>query len=228
MLRDSIKTVDFEAVVPPLNPLQDFSFASTRKGGSSRQKHVRDDTKAPHVATLIVGTTEDFGCDVVGGPHWNGQLHVRPEMTGEAKVDQLEVGCWSVVLQEEVLELQVTVGDVVVMDVSNSVYHGFDIVAGMTLGVVEALLAVEAVEHLSARAELKDEVDVVGSLINFLQTGDVGVVEGLEDLNFVLELPHGTVVVADLMQVECLHGILNLSLLVSADPNRPRDPCAQF
>ena len=102
-----------EDVLSALHGLEDVGLVAPVEGGRSGQEHVGDDADGPQIALLIVGAPEDLRGDVVGGTDGNMQLLIRLEVPGEAEVDEFEVAVFALVLEKEVLQLEVAVGEVV-------------------------------------------------------------------------------------------------------------------
>ena len=71
-------------------------------------------------------------------------------------------------------------------------------------------------------------VCVCGSIPHLLETGNIWVIKSLENFDLVLELPHGILVITNLVQVEGLERVLDLGLLVGADPYSAGDACTQL
>ena len=84
---------------------------------TTRQEDVRDHSEAPHVAALVVRLAEDLGGSRVGGADDFLERCATQESNGITKVDDLDLGLLRVVLEENVLQLDVSVADAVLVAV---------------------------------------------------------------------------------------------------------------
>ena len=132
----------------------------------------------------VHGIEQNLGCDIVGGAA-NGFLPFSGLLDegGETEVSHLDV---HVAVQEDVAEFEVAVDDLVgvhIMTSTDELYHeetGF--------GFSKSSSTAEHVHEGAVVTELEGHVDVVGVFETFLETNDVGVVEGLVNLDFCVKL----------------------------------------
>ena len=112
-----------------------------------------------------------------------GGIHGGQAGCCETEVANLDV---HVLVKEDVAELEVTVDDLMsvhVMACANELDH---VESG--LGFREAFPPAEHIHERAVVAELECHVDVVFVFEAFLETNDVGMLQGLVNLNFCIEL----------------------------------------
>jgi hypothetical protein len=97
--------------------LDDFPLVSAREGDLAREHDVEDDAHGPNVDLLVVPLQEDFRCDVVGGATHGGHGLVIGKVLGESEVDHFDASEVVLLVDHEVLRLDVSVGDLVVVQV---------------------------------------------------------------------------------------------------------------
>mmetsp|Transcript_556 Transcript_556/g.1661 ORF Transcript_556/g.1661 Transcript_556/m.1661 type:complete len:236 (+) Transcript_556:882-1589(+) len=164
---------------------QHLIIAATERR-AAREKHVRDDTKRPHVGLLSVGMRQYFWSHIM---HRTASLrHLRaviPELC-EAEVNELQmVHVFSVLgLVQKVFELQIPMSYLVGMQISHRQEHLVCSLRRIFLGVLFPLR--EPVVQLSACHELHDQVDILIRFIHSLQPSNMRVVE--REINFDLAL----------------------------------------
>lgn len=142
-----------------LDLLKDFLIALPRKGGSGSGNYMQEDSKSPHIASLIIVLVKNLRRNIIGSPHYlistnefHLFLHVVLPLKGQTKVDQsyIIVFCPT---EEEVLSFQVPVADFLQMQIFDCLDHlGEDATSPV---LVEASAFVDPVEELSPLAETK-------------------------------------------------------------------------
>ncbi|GIX63804.1 ABC transporter ATP-binding protein, putative [Babesia caballi] len=153
------------------------------EGRRPREEHVDDHAGAPHVALLVVAPVDHLGVHVVDRPVHLAHRHAVLEEPGEAEVDHLQQGARVRGGKDPVFELEVAVADAVRVEVVDREQHLHRQPLRVALG--EALVVVQPVVELPARAVLHDEVADAGGVVGLVEKRDVGVVELGENRDFV-------------------------------------------
>ena len=111
------------------------------------------------------------------------QLVLGVEGVGEPKVGDDDV---LVAVQQQVLKLQISVYDTLLVQVAHT---GYELGEQFTRGTVLQVAVVEnVVEELTARCILEDDANVSLSLYHLVQPDDVGVVEPTQDVDLAIDL----------------------------------------
>mmetsp|Transcript_93514 Transcript_93514/g.243578 ORF Transcript_93514/g.243578 Transcript_93514/m.243578 type:complete len:274 (-) Transcript_93514:500-1321(-) len=103
--------VELELALPDL--LENLVVRVAIERRLPREQHVHDNSRAPHIAHLVVPSHEHLWGDVVRRPRLGGQRDLFVELAAQAEVDQLQVALLDrrLVLEEQIFRLQVTVCD---------------------------------------------------------------------------------------------------------------------
>lgn len=93
------------------------------EGRGSGEQHVAQHAQRPHVALVVVVAVQDLRGRVVTGAHFLCKAFAHADMLGQTEVDQDQRGVGVVVLEQEVLELQVSVHNPVFVQIVNRTEH---------------------------------------------------------------------------------------------------------
>ena len=111
-----------------------------RQRVAAGEQEVGDDAERPHVAGLAVAAAlvvlqVDLGSDVVARAHETVRVVRVVHQLAETEVDQLDLGVWRRVGEHDVAQLEVAMGDVlVVMEIRDGVQNLSDNLAGVVFG----------------------------------------------------------------------------------------------
>mmetsp|Transcript_31768 Transcript_31768/g.95101 ORF Transcript_31768/g.95101 Transcript_31768/m.95101 type:complete len:257 (+) Transcript_31768:765-1535(+) len=172
------------------------------------EEEVSNDTNGPKVTALVVASPDDLGGNRVGSTHYIVFRLTCCKMLGESKVDHAELCVRSLVREQKVLELEVSVDDTLGVDEPHGREHLPDQLGAFRLSVMILVLLLEPVEELPTGAQLLNKINLVLRLVHLLEPDDVGVVELAHDVDLLLELLqlHRSL---DIGQVEALDSITN-------------------
>jgi hypothetical protein len=174
VLADSLPDTVLERELSLANALHDLLIGLTVEGRHTGQQDVSNDTCRPDIALLIVVFVEHLGSDVVWRAELLVKISVRVVDERGAEVDDLDLIKLLVLLEENILRLEVSVDDVVLMAVVDA---GKDLLhqdRTVSLGKLAALQ--DLVEELSSLADLSDEVVALLVLKELVHLDDVGVI----------------------------------------------------
>ena len=167
------------------------------------EKNVQNDPNGPHVGLGVVrGTLQDFGSNVAGSTALRRQTLGTQNLFGKTKVGNLDGRVGIIRHQQQILRLEVTVGNVVSVTIADGLEDDAAGITGLLLVVVG--LGDDAIEQLTAGHLLHDEVVVARLLEEVVQTDDVRVSELLEDGHLVEE--GGGILLGQLGPVDALDG----------------------
>mmetsp|Transcript_65300 Transcript_65300/g.181581 ORF Transcript_65300/g.181581 Transcript_65300/m.181581 type:complete len:487 (-) Transcript_65300:174-1634(-) len=180
-----VRRVEGEVPQPHLGKHLRIRLAEERR--ISAHEHVHDDAAAPQVAEVVVLSGKHLRRDVVRRARLRREHLIGLEGTGQAEVDNLEVGLLYRIRrhEDEILGLQVAVAHVVLMHVINcadDLLHD-----NRRLHLCEVTRLDDAVEKFSTCAKLHDEINVFPVLEGFVKLDNVGMVHHLHDGNLLLE-----------------------------------------
>jgi hypothetical protein len=101
--------------------LKNFFIVITFEGRISTQHDIEDYTETPGITGIIIITFQNFRSYIVGGSYngvhlLNSLVRLRTKAFRQSKVYQFYLGVIGVVAEQEVLWLEVTVADVMFVD----------------------------------------------------------------------------------------------------------------
>mmetsp|Transcript_278 Transcript_278/g.868 ORF Transcript_278/g.868 Transcript_278/m.868 type:complete len:597 (-) Transcript_278:1548-3338(-) len=145
------------------------------EGHVAAEQDVGHHAQRPHVHRSAVGLVlHDLGREVVWGARQRAEGLARAAVHREAEVGDLHGGVGARVLEQDVLGLDVPMHDAVLVEVADGVEQ--DVHCAGSLLLREPGLRNHAVEQLAALAELGDEVEVRGVVVEEgHEAHDVGV-----------------------------------------------------
>jgi hypothetical protein len=149
--------------------------ATSGPGRHAGEKNVANDSAGPDVALGVVVLVENFWSDVVRGSKFLIEILVRFVHKRSSEVDDLDLIKLLVLLEENILRLEVSVNDVVLMAVVDA---GKDLLhqdRTVSLGKLAALQ--DLVEELSSLADISDEVVALLVLKELVHLDDVWVID---------------------------------------------------
>ena len=169
-----------------LDLAQDLLVTSVERRGTAKHD-VQHDTDTPHIALFSVFTIKNLGGDVIRcaihlmhnvGPTFSVVMMRR------AKVDDLDR---SLVLNidENILRLQITMGNVLTMAVSDRLENLLRNVGCLVL--IQVLTLADLIKEFASFAQLGHQEDSALVLIHFIETHDVRVSQVLENIDLVLQ-----------------------------------------
>lgn len=157
-------------------------FSEERR--SSADYFVYEHTEAPPICGPIVSfANEDFRSDVVWGAA-NGIGSLLDDFS-ESEISELEI---SFDINEDVFRLEISIGDVVAVQVLEGEHNLGGVETGGLKG--NASDSSEIGEKFSARHEFHDVVDVASVLVEAELSDDERTVHGGEDEDLVLDVVH--------------------------------------
>lgn len=168
-----------------LDALHDCLVSWAIKGRLAREKDVQDHTNAPDIALLAVGAHDDLRGNIVGSAEdaVHGVLVIDPARGAEVnKFDD----CVFLVLEVDILRLDVTVHDAVLVQVVDCRDELFDDAGRLDL--VERVVGGHSLVQGSAVHHLVHEENLLLVLVHLDDLTNVGVVKLLEKFNFFEEL----------------------------------------
>lgn len=116
LVRNIVPLFSLHRELSCFDTLNDCLIRGTIEGRLTREQDVKDDTNAPNVTLFAVGARDDFWGDIVRRAEDTMHGMVVIDSTRGAKVDQLD-DCVVLVLKVDVLRLNVTVNDTVLVQV---------------------------------------------------------------------------------------------------------------
>lgn len=221
--RNGFPDASLERPLTGLDLCENLAVA-TVEGRSATQHDIEDHTDAPHVTHLVVLACENLGRDVVGSPVHGSHLLalILAEVVTSAEVDHFNGATLSDV-NENVLWLEITVGNLLTVAVGNSLQQLLEDFG--SLGLLEIFLLDNLVEELAALAKLchKEESRLV--FVDFKEPHDVRVSQISENVNFILETV--SITCAHRQFVNDLDGELLPGLVVCDPLHSAERACAQ-
>mmetsp|Transcript_19572 Transcript_19572/g.36646 ORF Transcript_19572/g.36646 Transcript_19572/m.36646 type:complete len:222 (+) Transcript_19572:661-1326(+) len=176
-----------EAEIAKTHFSQHVSISFSIEWWISTQDHVHDDAKTPKIRTLVVLTCKDLWSHVVGRSGLGRENLVRLKLASESKIDHFQRTLLNGVLgrEQEILGLQVTMANVVLMHVEDRAEHVLHDNGCLNLGEMASVN--DAIEELSTCAKFQDQVDVAMVFKRLKQLDDIWMVHDLHDLDLLLE-----------------------------------------
>lgn len=130
---------------------------------------------------VIVSSPENFGSHVERrSQHGLSELLVG-EQFGETEIGDLDLS----VVHEYVGQFEVSMHDLMLVECFEGIEDLEEKLDGFFLG--ESFILLEILGEVALVAVLKNEVEIVGGLLDVVELDDVSVIAGLEDLDLVLE-----------------------------------------
>ena len=167
------------------------------------EQNVQNHTHGPHVGLGAVRSTlQNFRGDVAGSTALRRQTLGTENLLGKAKVGNLDGRVGIIRNKQQILRLEIPMGNVVSMTVADGLEDDAAGIAGLLLVVVG--LGDDAIEQLTASHLLHDQIVVSRLLEEVVQTNDVRVSELLEDGHLVEE--GGGILLGELGPVDALDG----------------------
>mmetsp|Transcript_54213 Transcript_54213/g.162327 ORF Transcript_54213/g.162327 Transcript_54213/m.162327 type:complete len:256 (+) Transcript_54213:697-1464(+) len=206
-----------EFVFPHAYLAEEGALIFLHEGGVSDEEDVDYDPHGPQVHGLIVGMIlEDLGGDVRGGaaPRDEGVGGVHP--LGESEVSHLDVGVILPADQEEILRLEVPMGDAAIVHVGHRVQQHLGQIPGVQFSVV--ILLHDPIEDVPPVEQFHHHVEEVLLLVKIVEGHDVSMLEGLEYGDLVEEL--GVVLGFEILAAYDLDGDHPAGFAVFALPDR--------
>mmetsp|Transcript_143080 Transcript_143080/g.363153 ORF Transcript_143080/g.363153 Transcript_143080/m.363153 type:complete len:355 (+) Transcript_143080:100-1164(+) len=189
---DRAPRVRAELEWPRLDVADDLRHAFAVEGQVSGEQGVQDDSAAPHVALLIVGGfAEDLGSHVVRGSADCLQVGLPGcESTCQAEVNQLDRALGegsAVLLDQEILEFEVTVHQALAMHVVHRLHDLHENVPCLRFAADPPLLR-HSCQEFAAPAQFHDDADL--SLLHepLVDPDNVRMVQGCMDLHLSIQL----------------------------------------
>lgn len=91
IMNDKLRESTIEVVFSLANFIHDLFVCAAREGRASTQQDIHDDSNAPHIAHLVVASSEDLRGDVVGCPQHQLHLLILRKELRSAEVNELDV-----------------------------------------------------------------------------------------------------------------------------------------
>lgn len=195
--RDVLPVLGGEGEDAFLHHSQDVGITVPIERRIAAEQNVANHPTAPNITLLIVTTLQHLRCDVVRGAglglHLLSGRHLV--ILGQAKVDHFDGRIWIPVLEQEILWFDVTMNEVVVVQIAHCSQDLLHVSGGTTLiersgGIASFVLLSlfqDAVEELTTGAEFHDQVDLLGIDEDLVELDDVRVVQRRLNVNFGLE-----------------------------------------
>lgn len=183
--------------------LQDFSIGVAVEGRIAAKHDVCDDTQRPDIALLSVLALKNLGGDVVGGTGLGAVQLSFLERFGETEINELDLvehGVGFLGGQKEILRLQITMDNLILMAVEDGGDHLTHEMLGLHLR--EGLVLDDGIEQLATRAQLHNELEGLGILEDLVQMDHVGVIHLAHGVKLGTEF----VGIAHLLALDGLHG----------------------
>ena len=119
LIRNIIPSVSIEAVFTLLDPLDDLLVCIAVEGRLTREKDVKDDTYAPHIALLTIGASNYLRSHIVRGTEdaVHGMLII--DTSWSSKINEFD-DCVFLVFEVNVLRFDVSMDDIVLVQVVHS------------------------------------------------------------------------------------------------------------
>lgn len=165
--------ITFEAVFANADSLYDCLVSLPIERRLTTQQDVKDDTNTPHVALFTVGALDDLRCNIVRGTKDTVHSMLVIDSTRCSKVNQLD-NCVLLVLKVDVLRLDITVHNTVLMQVVDSREELPDHVG--CLDLVEVLIGCNTLVKGTTVHHLIDEVDLLLVFVHLNDLSNVGVI----------------------------------------------------
>ena len=207
----------FEFVVASAHLGNDLVVIGSSEGGSTAHHDIQDDPNAPQVALLIVVALQHFRSDIVGSAVdlVHGMVVLVVGVRG-AEINDLDCS-FLFCVNQNVLRLQISVGHILSVAVADGLKDLFG--DNSRLKLAKFLSSSDLVEQLDAVAEFSYKEDAAFIFVDLIKPHNVGVVQILENINFVLE--PDALLLAHVELVDDLHcphllGRLLLALLYPA------------
>ena len=181
---DLVPAGAFERVLADLDLVNDLFVCLAVEGRFAREEDVQDDADAPDVALLTVGAMDDFRCHVVRCAENAVHRVLVVDAPGRSEVDQFDDRVL-LILEVNVLRLDVAVHDRVLVQV----VHGREELADhvCSLDLVEVQIRGHTFIQSASMHHLVDEVDLLLVLVHFNHLANIGMVQLLEELDFLEE-----------------------------------------
>jgi hypothetical protein len=142
---------------------------------------------------LGVLALEDLGRDVVGRPAEVLEVLAAAEGLGHAEVNNLDVRVLGAVDEEEVVGLEVAMGDLAAVEGLEAEADLAKNLLGLLLGILTLLL--DAIEQLTTLTKLHNQVELGVALTDVEEFDDVGVGNLAHNSDFI---PHRLILVSDI------------------------------
>mmetsp|Transcript_26940 Transcript_26940/g.75743 ORF Transcript_26940/g.75743 Transcript_26940/m.75743 type:complete len:310 (-) Transcript_26940:208-1137(-) len=173
------------AVDPALDLLEEAGDRFIVEWQRPAKQRVEDDTAGPHIdlGTGVEMPADDLGRSIVGRPAGCPQKVPVPHQVGKAKVGNFDV---QIGIQQEILRLQVAMGNLLEVAVLDSRNDLVEEVAGLVSR--QASFGHDVIEQLSSGNVLDDEEDIGGRVDDFVESDDVRVRAQVQDVDLALDL----------------------------------------
>jgi len=188
----------------------DLLVALTVEGRHAGQKDVSNDTCRPDVALVVIVLVQDFWGNVVWGTEFlvEGSAWVVHE--GGTEVDNLDLIEFFVLFKQNVLWLEISVDNVVLMAVVDALEYLLHEDGSITLREFASLE--NLIEKFTSLADLGNEVVSLLILEELVHLDDVGVIDLLENVDLVEE--HALLILVHIALSQDLDGPLGVRLSV--------------
>ena len=181
------------------NFLHDLFFRLSSKWWICRHQNVKNDSKGPNIASLVVVSLENLRSDIVRCTDDRILLfgsevfvHIIGPLESQSKIDEFQVEGF-VVEKSKVLRFEVSVADIVKMTVVDGLkdldkYLSRFILTKLSL-LIQMFIQLSSFKETKSRENLlSHEIKKTVILISFVQLHYVRVVQFFQDINFNDEL----------------------------------------
>lgn len=137
--------------------LDGFAVERRRAG----QQHVAQHAERPDIAATVVVAVEHLGGGVVAGADLLGQALLLGEVLRQTEVDENQRRRRIIILEQEVLQLQISMDDAILVQIVDRGEHVAHQLRGAILAEDEALVlaGVQQLEQLSTATQVRDDVN---------------------------------------------------------------------
>ena len=151
ILRNRLPDAVVEVVGALTHLLHDVLVGLTVERWHAREENVSNDATGPDIALLVVVLVEDFRCDIIRRAKLLVEVAVWIVDEGRAEINDLDLVVLLVLLEQDILGLQITMHNVVLVTVVQSIQDLSEDPSSHFL--TEVLLFDDTVEQLASRAQ---------------------------------------------------------------------------
>jgi len=193
---------------------QDIVNVVSPENRAACQEYVQDYASAEDVSlNSVTAFLQQLGGDVAGGTAPQLQQLVGLDERSQAEISDSEIMVICLRTQNEILGLQISVNDSIIVDELKGSQHVAHDVNGRLLLVY--LPALDPFEELTAVQLLQHQMDVLVTLVDFVQLDDVGVLEHPQDVDFLKNTLNISFALFYTTLLNCFEGIFLLIWITS-------------